>query len=94
MIGLVNATGVTDALHREVFKRSIDGAEKTTRIPLLTNELAANRVLTSAVESILLQNDGAQRGVPDDAESDRFRQADLEAAGNGGALGMVLDVTG
>lgn len=94
MIGLVNATGVTDALHREVTRRSIGAAEQTTRISVLPNELAANRVLTSAVESIQLQNDGAQRRVPDGNESDRFQQADAEAASTGGALGMALDVTG
>ena len=95
MIGLVNATGASDALHREVARKTNESAEngapeKTT---VLSSEQAANKVLKTAVESVLLQTQGPQRGAPSEQDSDRFQQADLEAAGAQGPLGRSLDVT-
>lgn len=95
MIGLVNATGATDALHREVVRKTGERAEQATpeQTPVLSNEQAANRVLRGAVESIRLQSQGPQRGAPAGDGSDRFQQADSEAAATPGPLGRSLDVT-
>lgn len=95
MIGLVNATGVSDALHREVSRKTNELADKPAGQPppILSNEQAANRVLETAVESIRLQTEDGQRGLPGGEQSDRFSQADLETAASGTPLGAALDVT-
>ena len=95
MIGLVNAAGAPETSRvQSASQRVVESSPKegSKMVPILNNEQAAARVLQSAVQTISISGDAAQRGLPDGEKSDRFDQAELEA-NTPQTLGGGLDVT-
>lgn len=95
MIGMVNAVGVigtsrTQSVQRQATEKNNEVVED--KAPVLNAELAANRVLASAVEALEFQFGGEPpRKTPSGDESGQVNQAELTSKPSG-ATGQFLDV--
>jgi len=94
MVGLVNAAGTPETSRvQSVFTAALQAGEtKGGLLPIVNSQQAAERVLRSAVDTIEFTNGDVVRPTPDGGQSDRFAQAELEAATTE-SVGKFLDVT-
>lgn len=95
MIGMVNAVGVLETSRTQSTQRQATenpSAIRENRAPVLNAEMAANRVLDSAVKALEFQFGGqSPRRTPSGDESGQVNQAELESKPSG-AVGRFLDV--